>query len=338
MANDEVAGIEIRNIVVHILNKEQHGDATSTFSPTIGAVTPASQRLIDAICERYSGRTGKGYGHFEGDTDNYPMENIVGDYLREPDSFYDISVRMMNHLVDRAQQENMATGGYVLFSHIVIGSHSHVLIAMVNVTTGSAITDNFAIEDSVYLDIAKLRVAGRIDLTAWQAGAERYISFLKGQSSVSNYFKRFLGCNDVLIAKQESEKLKNALQEFATEQELDGEEKESFLGRAFEHLRDLSKAGEPLHLDTFINAVWPQAPDALSAKLTSEELELSDGFIPDGRVIRSLVSFKGKSQYWELKFERAGINDGSVEYNEETNEITLRYISDELRQVFLDEV
>ena len=82
----------------------------------------------------------------------------------------------------------------------------------------------------------------------------------------------------------------------------------------------------------------PHDPDILSAKLASEELELSDGFIPDGRVIRGLVSFKGKSQYWELKFDRAGINDGSVEYNEENNEIILRNISDELRQIFLDEV
>lgn len=338
MANDEPIEIEVRNVVVHILNKEQHGDASQTLSPAISAVTPASQRLIDALCERYSGRTGKGYGHFEGDTDNYPMERIVTDYLNAPDSFYQISVRMMNHLVDRSQQETMATGGYVLFSHIVIGPHEHILIAMVNATTGSAITDNFIIEDSVYLDIAKLRVAGRIDITAWQNGPERYISFLKGQTSVSNYFKRFLGCNDVLIAKQESEKLKEALQAFAAEQELEGEEKENFLGRAFEHLRDLSKADEPLNLETFVNAIWPQDPDTLSAKLSSEEFELSDGFIPDGRVIRGLVSFKGKSQYWELKFDRAGINDGSVEYNEENNEIILRNISDELRKVFLDEV
>ncbi|WP_337247519.1 nucleoid-associated protein [Proteus sp. G2626] len=338
MSKDESIEIEVRNVVVHFLDKEQHGDATQILSPTMNTVTNASQRLIDAICERYSGRTGKGYGHFEGDTDNYPMERIVADYLNAPDSFYDISVRMMNHLVDRSQQETMATGGYVLFSHIIIGSHEHILIAMVNATTGSAINDNFIIEDSVYLDIAKLRVAGRIDITAWQNGAERYISFLKGQSTVSNYFKRFLGCNDVLIAKQESEKLKNALQAFVTEQGLEAEEKESFLSRAFEHLRDLSKSTTPLNLDTFVNSVWPHDPDTLSAKLASEELELSDGFIPDGRIIRGLVSFKGKSQYWELKFDRAGINNGSVEYNEENNEIILRNISDELRQIFLDEV
>jgi nucleoid-associated protein len=55
-------------------------------------------------------------------------------------------------------------------------------------------------------------------------------------------------------------------------------EKDTFLKTA-EHLNALSKAGEPLNLETFVNAVWPQAPEELSGKLASEELELSDGFV-----------------------------------------------------------
>ena len=42
-----------------------------------------------------------------------------------------------------------------------------------------------------------LRVAGRIDLGAWQTGGERYISFLRGRGDVAQYFKLFLGCNDL---------------------------------------------------------------------------------------------------------------------------------------------
>jgi nucleoid-associated protein len=39
------------------------------------------------------------------------------------------------------------------------------------------------IKDSTYLDIAKLRMAGRIDLTAWKSDAERYISFSKAKGT-----------------------------------------------------------------------------------------------------------------------------------------------------------
>ncbi|ELX2304284.1 nucleoid-associated protein [Yersinia enterocolitica] len=330
--------IEVKHVVVHILDKQQNGDASERLSPEEGMVTEASQRLINDICAKYAGRTGKGYGYFEGDADNYPMERMASDYVDGVDGFYPSSCRMMHHLTERSQRENMATGGYVLFANIVIGNNEHLLIAIVSATIGSTVTDDFNIQDSTYLDIAKLRMAGRIDLTAWQGGAERYISFLKGQGNVSNYFKQFLGCNDVLIAKRESEKLRDALTAFAADKELDGAEKDAFLKSAFEHLHALSKAGEPLSLETFVNAVWPQAPEELSGKLAAEELELSDGFVPDGRVIRALVSFKGKSKYWELKFDREGKTEGYIDYDPETNIITLRNVPDEFREMWMNEV
>jgi len=330
--------IEVKHVVVHILDKEQNGDASERLSPEEGMVTEASQRLINDICAKYAGRTGKGYGYFEGDPDNYPMERMAGDYLDNTDDFYQSSCRMMRHLTERSQRENMATGGYVLFSHITIGHNEHLLIAIVSATIGSTVTDDFRIQDSTYLDIAKLRMAGRIDLTAWTSGAERYISFLKGQGNVSNYFKQFLGCNDVLIARRESEKLRDTLTAFAVEKNLEGAEKDAFLKTAFEHLNALSKANEPLNLETFVNAVWPQAPEELSGKLASEELALSDGFVPDGRVIRALVSFKGKSKYWELKFDREGTTTGDIDYDPETNIITLRNVPDDFREMWLNEV
>ncbi|HBR2359742.1 nucleoid-associated protein (plasmid) [Klebsiella pneumoniae] len=330
--------IEVKHVVVHVLVKQQNGDASEQLSPEERQVTEASQRLINDICAKYAGRTGKGYGYFEGDVDNYPMERMAGDYLDGADDFYQSSCRMMHHLTERSQRENMATGGFVLFSHIMIGHNEHLLIAIVNATIGSTVDADFTIKDSTYLDIAKLRMAGRIDLTAWKSDAERYISFLKGQGNVSNYFKQFLGCNDVLIAKRESEKLRDTLTAFAAEQNLEGAEKDTFLKTAFEHLNALSKAGEPLNLETFVNAVWPQAPEELSGKLASEELELSDGFVPDGRVIRALVSFKGKSKHWELKFDREGTTTGDIDYNPETNIITLRNVPDDFREMWLNEV
>jgi len=330
--------IEVKHVVVHILAKEQHGAATIELSPNESDLTQASQRLINDICGKYAGKAGKGYGHFENDSDNYPMSSMVEEYTSGNSDFHGSSCRMMNHLLERTSDQQLATGGYVLFSHVEIDRHDYLLVAIVNATTGSAITREFAIQDSVYLDIAKLRVAGRIDLTSLSNGAERYISFLKGQNSVSTYFKKFLGCNDVLIARRESEKLRKALKEFATEQGLSEETRESFLESAYDHLKALSKNDQPLSIEILANAIWPADPAILTSKLADENLELSDGFVPDGRVIRGLVTYKGKSQHWELKFDRAGIVDGSVEYNQERNEIVLRNIPDKFRDELIKEV
>lgn len=339
-ANEPANAIVVNHVVIHLLDKEPHGVTSLQLSPAESGVTAASQRLIDDICGKYAGRMGKGYGHFEDDPDNYPMQTIVSDYLAQehPDDFYRSSCRMIRHLESRIQTTPLATGGYVLFAHITMNQHEHILVAMLSPTTGTAVNDAFAIQESVYLDIDKLRVAGRIDITSWQSGAERYISFLKGSNAVSGYFKQFLGCNDVLIAKRETEKLRDALKEFATEQGLDPARREAFLQTAHDHLKQLSKDGEPVNLTTFVNAVWPQEPELLSTKLANQELELSDGFVPDGRVLKGIISFKGKSNHWELKFDRAGLQDGSIEYNRNQDVIILRNIPDSFREEILDEV
>ncbi len=329
--------IAIHHLVMHVMNKEQHGVPELLPSPNEKAVRDASRRLINDITSKYSGRAGKGYGRFEDDRDSYPMGNIAIDYfVSHSQSFYDISLRMLNHLGDRANSEQMSTGGYVLIAHIEIAEHHYLLVALLTATIGSTVKD-FDVEDSEYLDISKLRVAGRIDLTSWQNDKERYISFLKGQNTVSAYFKKFLGCNDILIAKKETEKLRDALREFVSENNIEGDDKEEFLNRAHNQLQVLSKAGAPFDILTFSNELWPSNPELLLSKLSNEELQLSDGFVPDGNVIRDLVSFKGKSQHWTLKFDREALLDGSVTYDKDNDRLILSQIPDPLRIELLSE-
>ncbi|MEX0447961.1 nucleoid-associated protein [Xenorhabdus sp. SGI246] len=330
--------IDVKYVVVHILHKEQRGTATITLSQSESNVTNASQRLIADICAKHAKSANKGYGSFEGDRDNYPMETFVTDYNDNRVTFYDISCKMMHHLKVRSEEEQMSTGGYVLFSHIVINDNEYILVVMINSTTGSSITADFSIEDSVYLDISKLKVAGRINLTSLKNEAERYIDFLKTKNAISNYFKKFLGCNDIMIAKKETDKLNNALKQFADEQNLSGERRDNFFNIALDYLKNLNKNNEPISIETFANAIWPDEPVILVQKLADDELELSDGFVPDGRIIRNLVSFKGKTNHWEIKFDRAGLIDGSIDFIKEKNEIILKNIPDDLRANLLSEV
>ncbi|HEI6819413.1 nucleoid-associated protein [Yersinia enterocolitica] len=324
--------------IVHIMNKEQQGLATIDLCPAEKPLQQESQDLADALTERYSARAGKGYGKFEDDRDSFPMGNIVDDYfVHKTHNFYDTSIRMIKHLKARADDELMSTGGYVIIAHNEVNANHYLMVAILTSAVGSTVQD-FDIRASEYLDIAKLRVAGRIDLTGKQEGKERYISFLKGQNSVAGYFKKFLGCNDILIAKQETTKLRNALLDFASDRKLPPEEREEFLNRAHENLKKLNRSGETFDTQAFANELWPTEPELLIAKLTSDELEFSDGFVPDGNVIRGLVSFKGKSRHWSLNFERAALHDGSVQYDAENNKLILTEIPDTLRDEILSEL
>jgi len=330
----------IQKLILHKLVKPQHGAATVELAEeNLAFITSSAQRLIDHLHKLYAERTGKGYGKFEDDEINFPMQKFMREYfVDESRDFYDLSVLMMTHLQARAGQEQFSTGGYVLIAHVNNGANDFFLVAIVTEVVGTAITENLEIIDSVHLDTSNLRVAGRIDLTAWQSDAERYVSFLKGRGEVANYFKQFLGCNDVLIALQETQKLVKGLESFATLKNLDAEERDRLFESAHSYLEELGRNGDLVSLDALANRLWSDAPDELKSSLALDELQLSDGFIPDRRAIRGLVKFKGVSAHWKLEFDRRGLRNGDIEYDSASNKLTLSNIPLGLRKELLDEL
>ncbi|MFG8044809.1 nucleoid-associated protein [Pseudomonas aeruginosa] len=330
---------QITNCIVHKLIKDAHQrEADVDLRPTELEVNPSVQRLIDHLDKLYTGRAGKGYGRFENNEDDYPMQRFIREHVvDEKLDFVALSERMMRHLKERASVEQLATGGFVLIAKISKENVDYLLVAIVTEVVGTAITEGLEVIDSVHLDMSQLRVAGRVDVTAWQQGADRYISFLKARGDIAHYFKLFLGCNDLVLALEESKKLVAGLEQFTTERELEPAQRDEFLEKAHDYLNNLGK-DVPVSLEALSNHLWPDAPEELQLKLGSEELGLSDGFVPDRRAIRGLVKFEGKSDYWKLTFDRKAVRSGHLRYNRETDSIVLTHIPDQLRQELIDEI
>lgn len=323
----------INHLVVHKLIKNQHGPSSLELADALINITPSAQRLIDNLHKLYAERTGKGYGKFEEDENNFPMRRFIREYFIDNSiDFYNFSQLMMEHLQARAEQEQLSTGGYVLITQVDNGATEFLLVAIVTEIIGTAITDGLEIVDSVHLDMSNLRVAGRVDLTAWQAGAERYVSFLKGRGEVANYFKQFLGCNDVLVALHETQKLVQGLESFAAEQHLDSNARDQLFEQAYNYLDELGRNGTSVSLEALTNRLWPDSPEDLRAILAEDILQLSDGFVPDRRAIKGLMKFKGTSAHWKLEFDRRGLRNGEVEYDAINNRLILSNIPATLRK------
>jgi nucleoid-associated protein len=321
---------EITHCIVHRLDKVQHERvATVVLREQESAVNPSMQRLVDHLQKQYGGRVGKGYGRFEEDVDEYPTQRYLRLYLDGQLDFVAMTHRLMQHLRYRAEVVAPATGGYVLMALLRQDNRQYLLVAMVTEVVGTAITQGLDVIDSTYLDLNQLRVAGRVDLDGWAEGAERYISFLKERGDIAGYFKLFLGCNDLVRAKEESTKLVRGLKDFVESQNLEQSQRDAFMDAAFSYLSGLGR-DVPLDLEAMSNHLWPAAPGVLQAELADEALNLSDGFVPDLRIVRGLVKLEGKSQYWKLSFDRQGIRQGAVIFNPADNTITLRDIPEAL--------
>ncbi|QDQ28516.1 nucleoid-associated protein [Chitinimonas arctica] len=327
----------ISDLVVHKLIKDQHGPASVELRAGTMPVTASAQRLIDYLCHYYAERLGKGYGKFEDDEDNFPMPRFIRQHVIEQSiDFATLAQLMVQHLQVRAEQEQLASGGFVLFARVHNGAADCLMVALITEVVGTAITNGLDIVDSLHLDMGNLRVAGRVDLTAWQHGAERYISFLKGRGEVANYFKLFLGCNDVVIALKETQKLVQGLGQFAERQQLPPEVRDQLLQRAHGYLDELGGEGQPLSIDAVARQVWPEAPERLEAALNDESLALSTGFVPDRRAIKPLVRFKANAPQWKLEFDRSSLRSGAVIYDKHADTLVLSNVPEHLKKALLE--
>lgn len=329
----------ITDFIVHKLIKEAHSrDTTIELRPAPLTINKSVQRLVDELYKIYAGRVSKGYGKFETDENNYPFPKFIREHFSDNSyNFFQLSSNLMSHLKSRSETELLATGGFVLIAKVQSNGSEFLLVAIVTEILGSAITSGLDVVDSSHLDMSQLRVAGRIDITSWQQGHPRYISFIKGRGDIATYFKLFLGCNDVMIAAQESKKLVDALNDFAFEQNLSPEARDKLFESSYNFLKDLSKNGNPVSLEALANHVYSDDPEKLKVKLSDSSIALSDEFIPDGRSIKSLTKFNGKSDFWQVTFDRKAIRNGSVRYDISSDTIILSNIPADLRKELIEE-
>jgi nucleoid-associated protein len=329
---------EIFNVVIHDLNRTPAGFEIDKGDSAL-IVTPTMQRLVDQLSILYGKRTGKSHGRFEADKVNYPVQVFLdGYYIVKTKGFYETTLEMMKTLKQHAQG-TASTGGHVFIAHIHRENRDYMLVVMLNDELGAAITGKKDVEDSVHLDVKGFRLAGRVELTQWSKGGDKYISFLKGkgQERVSDYFKTFLGCDNTVAALTETQNLISALEEFTSSKSMDDAARDDFLRSAYTICKRYADQDTPFEIAAFANEIWPQAPEELADSLAEAETKISDGFVPDKRPLRTLVKFFGKMPFWKIEFDRKAINQGQILFDPATETLTIRDLPPELLSRLQDE-
>lgn len=328
----------ITDLVVHRLIKDEHGPAQIELRASVCPQSAAALALVERLCRIYRDRPGKGYGRFEQDEATFPMESHVRRHVLERTiDFITLTQSMMQHLQQRADEAQLTEGGYVLIARIQEGATDSLWVAMLTETVGTAIDDRLDVTERIHLDFSNLRVAGRIDLTGWQRGDERYISFLKGRADVAEYFKQFLGCSDVVIALKETQKLVQTLGHFAETQRLEPPQRDELMERAHLYLDELGECGAPLSLDTVARELWPEEPARLDQAFAEAAATIANGFVPDRRALRPLVRFKASAEQWKLEFDRSSLRSGAVSYDKASDTLVLSNLPDYLKRMLLEE-
>lgn len=295
------------------------------------AINATVSRVIGRLVSEYAKRTGKAHGRFEADEINFPVQRAVREfYADQTTDFMGLTTAMMATLREKAAR-TAAGSGHVVFALIHLDGSDLLFVTIVTEEWTAALRQDLAFTETEVLDLRGFRFAGRVDLTDWARGGEKYLSFLKGRSNdVSAYFKAFLGCDSSITDAAETRTLKAVLDTFIVESNFEEKQKAEFFNKAFEICNRLAKNGDAIDLQTFANELWPADPPALMSVMGREELRLSDGFVPDRRVLKAFVQFAGKTKAWEVKFAREAILNRDVVFNDDES-LTLYNLPAELK-------
>nr|WP_254701447.1 nucleoid-associated protein [Neorhizobium galegae] len=205
----------------------------------------------------------------------------------------------------------------------------------------AALTGNNDLEDVTHLDVDGFRFAGRISLTGWGGGEERYIGFLKGKGDVAEYVKEFLGCDTTIQSRVETSSLVEALRAFADKMKFDAATRDAFMQKALDACDRDARAGKPVEFAILANELYPEEPEQLTEILSDPNRRLNDGFVADRRALKGLVSFKKKTANWDnwsVEFERKALHTGKVCYDPKENTITLLDVPDDMRRELTEEI
>ncbi|WPO66742.1 nucleoid-associated protein [Acinetobacter haemolyticus] len=295
------------------------------------------QRLMDTLNQRYVDQGGRTFGNFSEDQDNFPISRYLDevDIVNDQSQFYGLSIRILDHLVAKARNTS-ATEGWVVMCLYKYNNNLSLSVAVVNEITGASIDETFQVKPSVYIDLTKLRHAGRINLTQWKGSKDKYVSFIRAARE-STYFKEFLGCEYTNSNVEESNKLISAINAYAESENLNYEARNDLTSKAFDFLQSASKGNTPIFLEHLANHLSPEEPEKLRSYLVSDDFKINDGFIPDGRTLKKLVEIQSKTPYWNLKLAREAFRHG-VDYNIERGQLIIDITDPVEKEKFAKEV
>ena len=324
---------EIKNVIVHSLSRADEGFVLDDRKDVL-EVGDTVQRLIDQLAKIYGSKTGKSHGRFEEDQDNYPVSKFLESYCVNGELNFVAATYLMAETLKKSVTGTASTGGHVFFAHFTRNADQseYLIVAILNDELGAALSKTKDVVDALHLDIKGFRLAGRVNITAWQNGSDKYLSFIKGrgQDKVSEYFKLFLGCNNSVAAIIETQKLSAVLEKFALEQAMTDAQREDLYKNAYTVCKRYADKDVEFELEPFANEVWPDNPDLLSEAFENSGLNISDGFIPDKRSLRGLVKFSGSTKNWRIMFDRAALSNNEIEFDPETENLTIKNLPDEL--------
>lgn len=351
----------ISNIALHFLSKKQESGEVSlrlgpeNLTPEQGGTSTKITAFIDGLHAIYNGKASKAYGSFtsmprvgntqettEGSTiQPAHFVDLMESYFNEKQSFYNFSTQAANSLKNEIEKYDLEESGYLVVCHYEYMGGRFLLVAVIPVSEHYSVDGELNISAAQHLDINKLQLAARIDLFDYQqnASGNRYISFIKGRAGrkVSDFFLDFLGCEEGLNSKEQTQTLVQAVEDYVSVNQLDASEKQQTRKELLSYCKEQKSSSQDVSIQEIGKVIGHTTTDSEGQSqdfyqfCQEQSYPIEESFPHDQTVVNKITKYSGYGNGISLSFERSHFGQDVV-YNPHNDSITIYKVPPNLKE------
>ncbi|WP_100641596.1 nucleoid-associated protein YejK [Alteromonas facilis] len=334
----------IHQFIVHQLLVKSEQKLTLLPREACIEVTPSIETLVAQINHAFNGKPSKGIGKFAAPEDEqaFIFEQALNQMLigseseSSEETFQHFTQAAAQHLIATMADMQMVETGFLVFCRYEYLATDYLMVCLLNTQQHVHVDKQLELTISEHLDLAKMQLAARIDLTQLSVQPEkaRYISFIKGRMGrkVADFFMAFLGCEELLDIKQQNAQLLNSVDDYLASEQLDVQEKQQHRDTVKEYYKEKIASGDDIQLSELSAKLPSDAAENFdfSQFVQASETPIEDTFQPDRAVIKQLAKFSGQGGGVTLSFDRNLYGD-KVKYDAHTDTLVIRGIPPNLK-------
>lgn len=324
--------MEIKNIIVHEIKKEQNDENLEIIlRPDENPIDELSNELIDSLSSLF-GRTGLSFGEFglQSGTKSRLQERL--EELTESsdgvnnlsENFLELSKDATGYLAERLSTQSK--GGYLLFYLFEYQDKIYLNIVLLRKTVGLTLDSELSLDQIERLDLDKLHMAGSINLDDWMSGnVSKYICFKKSSRArdVTDYFSTFIGVSEYQSTAKDTQNLIDAVVKYCRQNNFSAERVEETRQSALTYCNEKHQNEEPVILESFSAFIDGENPSAFLELAQGDEFGLTNEIFLEKRVLNKFVRIKIKKSSINLTFETGLLQTNDFNYNKEDRSLTV---------------
>jgi nucleoid-associated protein len=343
----------IRDFVVHQLIINQQQELALIPKSSCFEVTPEIEDLAEQINHAFNTKPGKGVGNFIDTESTESVElnqqqvdsqelakfsSLLQQMQNDEMEFVEFSIKSSDLLKKSLIETSTVETGFVIFSHYQFLATDYLMIALINTKQHVEINGELELNCSDHLDLAKMQLAVRIDLTQLQITPEqnRYISFIKGRMGrkVSDFFMRFIGCEELVDVKQQNKQLLVSVDHFLASEQLDPAEKQQRREVVSDYYKEQLEQGEDISIRELADKLPTENVTDFYQFNQQSEQPVEENFQADRTILKTLAKFSGQGGGLSLSFDRKLYGD-RIQYDAHTDTLVIKGIPPNLKDQLL---